>query len=221
MELYIRQRASDGAAPPTRVLLDFDATDDPAHGEQEGAYYHGYYEERILHPLLVFDGETNQFITAVLRCGNTHTSRGALAILKRIVNKAREAWPHVKVEIQADAGFAVPEIYEYCEAEGIDYTIGLITNPRLKALAEPLLERAIRESEEQAGAKVRLLSEGWIKDFKLHLKAERLSCHRFMANQLRILLHAVAYWLMDAFCEGSWWPRELGECSSARSGYGS
>jgi hypothetical protein len=40
---------------PSRVLLDFDATDDPAHGEQEGAYYHGYYEEHILHPLLVFD----------------------------------------------------------------------------------------------------------------------------------------------------------------------
>jgi hypothetical protein len=40
--------------------LDFDATDDPVHGDQEGGYYHGFYEERILHPLLVFDGETNQ-----------------------------------------------------------------------------------------------------------------------------------------------------------------
>jgi DDE family transposase len=247
-ELYIQQRGKDGA--PERILLDFDSTDDPVHGDQEGAYYHGFYKERILHPLLVFDGETNQLITAVLRHGNTHASRGALAILKRIVNKAREAWPQVRIEIRADAGFAVPEIYEYCEAEGIDYTIGLITNPRLETLAEPLLERAIRESEEQAGTKVRLLSEapyralswerprrviykaevlekgtnrrfvvttkteepktlydwyikrgeaeGWIKDFKLHLKAERLSCHRFLANQFRLLLHAVAYWLMDA-----------------------
>jgi hypothetical protein len=38
----------------------------------------------------------------------------------------------------------------------------------------------------------------WIKDFKLHLKADRLSCHRFLANQSRLLLHAAAYWLMDA-----------------------
>ena len=40
--------------------------------------------------------------------------------------------------------------------------------------------------------------ENWIKDFKLHVKADRLSCHRFIANQFRLLLHAAAYWLMDA-----------------------
>ena len=41
-------------------------------------------------------------------------------------------------------------------------------------------------------------SENWIKDFKkLHMKADRLSCHRFIANQFRLLLHAAAYWLMD------------------------
>jgi Transposase DDE domain group 1 len=30
------------------------------------------------------------------------------------------------------------------------------------------------------------------------MKADRLSCHRFLANQFRLLLHACAYWLMDA-----------------------
>ncbi len=40
--------------------------------------------------------------------------------------------------------------------------------------------------------------ENWIKDFKVHVKADRLSCHRFIANQFRLLLHACAYWLMDA-----------------------
>jgi hypothetical protein len=40
-------------------------------------------------------------------------------------------------------------------------------------------------------------SEGWIKDFKRALKADRLSCHRFFANQFRLLLHAAAYWLPD------------------------
>ena len=96
------------------MLLDFDATDDPAHGEQEGAYYHGYYQERILHPLLVFDGDTGQLVTALLRHGNTHASRGALSILKRIVRRLREAWGEgLHIEIRADAGFAVPEIYDY------------------------------------------------------------------------------------------------------------
>jgi len=40
-------------------------------------------------------------------------------------------------------------------------------------------------------------SENWIKDFKLHVKAERLSWPRLVANQFRLLLHACAYWLLD------------------------
>lgn len=155
----------------------------------------------------------------------------------------------MEIEIRADAGFAIPEIYDYCEREAIGYTIGLISNPRLEALAQELLGRAQRESEEHEGEKVRLLSsasyraeswehsrrviykaevlqkgtntrfvvstrsdepeelyewyvrrgeaEGWIKDFKRALKADRLSCHRFFANQFRLLLHAAAYWLLD------------------------
>jgi hypothetical protein len=158
-ELYLRERAKNGA--PKKILLDLDATDDPTHGDQEGAYYHGYYQEHILHPLLVFDGNTGQLITAVLRAGNTHASRGALAVLKRIVRKLREAWGQgLHIEIRADAGFAVPEIYAYCEKESIGYTIGLISNPRLEELAQDLLERAKRESEEREGEKVRLVSSG-------------------------------------------------------------
>ncbi len=250
LELYLTQRRKDGA--PKKVLLDFDATDDPTHGEQEESYYHGYYQEHIYHPLLVFDGDTGELITAVLRAGNTHASRGAVAILKRIVGRLREAWGGgIKIEVRADAGFAVPELYEYCEEEGIGYTIGLISNPRLEALAQDLLEQAKRESEAKAGEKVRLVSgasyqalswersrrviykaevlekgtntrfvvtsrsdeperlynwylrrgesENRIKDFKLALKADRLSCHRFFANQFRLLMHAAAYWLLDTF----------------------
>lgn len=249
LELYLRERGKDGV--PKKVLLDFDATDDPTHGEQEESYYHGYYEEHIYHPLVVFDGDTGELITAVLRAGNTHASRSAVAILKRIVRRLREAWPKVQIEIRADAGFAVPEIYDYCEQEGIGYTIGLISNPRLEEIAQELLERAKREFEAKAQKeKVRLLSsasyqalswehsrrvvykaevlergqnsrfvvtsrsdeperlynwyvrrgesENRIKDFKVALKADRLSCHRFFANQFRLLLHAAAYWLMDA-----------------------
>ena len=40
--------------------------------------------------------------------------------------------------------------------------------------------------------------ENWIKDFKNALQADRLSCSRFAANFLRLLLHAAAYRLMHA-----------------------
>jgi Transposase DDE domain group 1 len=246
-ELYLRERAKNGA--PKKILLDLDATDDPTHGDQESSYYHGYYGQHIYHPLLVFDGESGQLITTVLRAGNTHSSRASVAILKRIAARLKERWPSVEIELRADAGFAVPALYEYCESEGIHYTIGLITNPRLEALAEGLLEEA-KERYEAQKEKVRLLSEDYyraeswdrarrviykaevmtegtntrfvvtnksgkpaelyasyikrgetenrIKDFKVALKADRLSCCSFVANQFRLLLHAAAYWLLDA-----------------------
>jgi hypothetical protein len=133
-ELYVERRGKDGA--PRKILLDFDSTDDPTHGEQEGSYYHGYYEQHMYHPLLVFDGESGHLVTAILRAGNTHASRSAVAVLERIVARLRQKWPEVEIELRADAGFAVPALYEYCEKEGIDYTVGLISNPRLEALAE-------------------------------------------------------------------------------------
>lgn len=129
-ELYVRRRAENGI--PERILLDIDATDDPTYGDQEESYYHGYFKEHIYHPLLVFDGDTGQLITAVLRPGNAHASHGTVAILKRIVALLRAAWPAVEIEIRADAGFAIPSIYDCCEVEGIGYTIGLISNPRLE-----------------------------------------------------------------------------------------
>jgi Transposase DDE domain group 1 len=245
-EIYLRERERDGA--PKKVLLDFDATADPTHGEQEGSFYHGYYGHHIYHPLVVFDGESGHLITALLRAGNTHASNSSVAMLRRMVGRLRQRWPGVHIEMRADAGFAVPSLYDYCEAEGITYTIALITNERLKEMARDLLEEA-REEHERTAHKAKLFGEGtyqaaswekkrrvvykaevmeqgtnrrfvlttrsdepkalyefyarrgeaenWIKDFKLHLKADRLSCHRFIANQFRLLLHACAYWLMD------------------------
>ena len=249
-ELYLRERGKKGV--PEKILLDFDSTDDPTHGDQEGSYYHGYYGQHMYHPLLVFDGQSGHLLTALLRAGNTHGSNSAVALLKRIVGRLRNRWPEVEIELRADAGFAVPALYDYCEAEGITYTVGLITNVRLEELAEDLLEEAKRRYADQPeprekvklfcqgtyraasweherrvvykaevmekGTNTRFLvstrpegpkdlyefyakrgeSENWIKDFKLHLKADRLSCSRFVANQFRLLLHACAYWLMDA-----------------------
>src|SRR4051794_15626975 len=122
--VYLRERERSG--PPTRVLLDLDGTADPTYGKQEGTAYHGYFRQHMYHPLLVFDGETDQLVTAVLRPGNAHGARGAVAVLKRLVRALRERWPGVAVEVRADSGFAVPEVYAYCEAAGLTYTIGLV-----------------------------------------------------------------------------------------------
>lgn len=246
-ELYLRERERDGV--PTHIVLDLDGTDDPTHGQQEGSAYHGYYRHHMYHPLLVFDGETHQLITAVLRPGNTHGSAGVVAVLKRVVRALRARWPAVTIEIRMDSGGAVPAIYDWCEQAGITYTIGLISNPRLSALAAPLAAEAQRQRAETGAEKIRLCgetayqAESWdhprrvivkaealprgpntrfvvttrpdppeplyawyvargdgenaIKDLKGACFADRLSDHRFWANQFRLLLHAAAYWLLD------------------------
>ena len=174
-EIYLTEREREGA--PKKVLLDFDATADPTHGEQEGSFYHGYYGQHIYHPLLVFDGESGHLITALLRAGNTHASNSSVALLKRIVCRLRSRWAGVHIEMRADAGFAVPAIYDYCEQQGITYTIALITNERLKEMAGELLEEA-REEHERTAHKAKLFAEGtyqaasWEKKRRVVYKAE-------------------------------------------------
>jgi DDE family transposase len=248
-EVYLRERERAGA--PKRIVLDLDGTDDPTHGQQQGSAYHGYYRQHRYHPLLVFDGETGPLVTAILRPGAAHAGHGAKAILKHLVRAVRARWPGVAIEVRADSGFARPEVYGYCEAERLTYTIGLVPNPRLEALAAPLLAEARRRRADAGdAAKVRLVgeapyraaswprdrrvvvkaellakgpntrfvvtnrpdpaaavyawytdrgeTENWIKDLKAACFADRLSCHRFLANQVRLLLHAAAYCLLDA-----------------------
>jgi hypothetical protein len=156
LEVYLRAREQGGV--PVHILLDIDSTDDPTQGEQEGSRYHGYFGQHMLHPLLIFDGETDHLICAILRPGNAHAGQGSVAVLRRLVDLLRAAWPGVTIEIRADSGFALPALYAYCEGYGITYTIGLIPNPRLEAVAAPLLAEA-QQHQAETGEKVRLAGD--------------------------------------------------------------
>ncbi|HLZ22553.1 MAG TPA: IS1380 family transposase [Ktedonobacterales bacterium] len=176
--LYIRERQRTGV--PTHLVLDIDGTDDPIHGNQEGGAYHGFYREHMYHPVLVFDGQTDQLITAVLRPGRCHESRFVVLILRRLLKRLRAVWPQVTIELRADSGFAVPRLYAWCEANGLTYTIGMIPNRRLVVIAAPLLSQALAQSQAQGGSKVRLAGETayqartWIHPRRVVYKAEAL-----------------------------------------------
>ena len=178
-EIYLRERGRAG--PPERIRIDLDGTDDPAHGEQEGVAYHGYYRQHMYHPLLVFDSDTGQAITAVLRPGNAHASRFVVLVLRRVLRRLRAVWPDVAVEIRADSGFATPRLFAWCAANEVAYTIGIGTNPRLAALAAPLLAAAQAHSDAAGGAKVRLVGDApyqagtWPHPRRVVIKAEILA----------------------------------------------
>jgi hypothetical protein len=180
---YLEQRERNGHAQgaPGYVLLDFDSTDDPTHGEQEGSAYHGYYRQHMYHPLLVFVGTRNQLIGARLRPGNAHASWDAVDEAQRIVRAIRERWPGVAIDLRADGGFAVPDLYDFCEAERMEYAIGLIPNARLEDLAAPLVALA-STTYEHTQQPVRLIgetryqAESWPHSRRVIIKAE-VSAH--------------------------------------------
>jgi hypothetical protein len=97
--VYLQERERGGV--PEHLLRDLDGTDDPTHGAQEGSSYHGSYRQHLYHPLLVFDGDTNHLITAVLRPGTVHARHGVVSILRRLVTALRRRWPGVHIELRA------------------------------------------------------------------------------------------------------------------------
>ena len=134
----------------------------------------------MYHPLLLFDGETDQLITAVLRPGTCHAGRGIVAILRRVVRAMQARWPGCRSSSAVTSGFAIPALYDYLEEQRIDYTIGLATNSRLEALAAPQLAQAT-EQHAETGEKVRLLGEtqyaagSWEHERRVIIKTEVLA----------------------------------------------
>jgi hypothetical protein len=135
----------------------------------------------MYHPLLIFDGDTGQLITAILRPGNAHASRFLVRILKTLLRLLRGRWPQVTVELRADSGFASPRLYSFCDREHLAYTIGLASNSRLEPLAQDLLAQAIAERQKTGAEKVRLVGESpyqagsWDKERRVIYKAEALA----------------------------------------------
>ena len=56
-EVIVEQFIASHPQPPKELVLDFDATNDPLHGNQEGRFFHGYYDCYCFLPLYVYCGE--------------------------------------------------------------------------------------------------------------------------------------------------------------------
>src|ERR1700732_4125741 len=116
---------------PNEIILDLDATDDPAHGEQEGRYFHGYYDCYCYLPLYVFCGR--HLLAAKLRPASIDGAAGSVEEVARIVAQIRRQWPHVRILVRADSGFAREELMAWCEANGVHFLLGLAKTDRLIA----------------------------------------------------------------------------------------
>jgi Transposase DDE domain group 1 len=180
------------AQAPQEIILDLDATDDPLHGNQEGRFFHGYYGQYCYLPLYIFCGEF--LLVARLRPSNIDASAGSLEELQRIVKQIREVWPNVHIVVRGDSGFCREELMAWCEAEHVDYVLGLAKNERLKKKIKKELKQAERQYRETKNV-ARVFKQfyyktrkSWSKRRRVVAKAEYLEKGenpRFVVTSLR------------------------------------
>jgi hypothetical protein len=181
-----RLKGKHGGVLPAEVTLDLDATDDPAHGNQQLVLFHGYYGQHQYLPLVISEPTTRHVFSVWLRPGSVHAALGADDDLRRVIDALRAVRPDIKIHVRGDAAFGVPWMYAACEAGGGggSYTFGLSTNPRLRAMAEGLMARAVA-AYERTGQKQRLFTsftyraETWDRERVVVAKAE---CHAAGSN---------------------------------------
>jgi hypothetical protein len=165
--------------PPTEIVLDLDATDDPVHGAQEGRFFHGYYGCYCYLPLYIFAGE--HLLGARLRAANIDASAGAVDEVDRIVAQLRAAWPTVRITLRADSGFCRDALMTWAEVHAVDYVLGLAKNARLIAVIPDELAAAAAQCA-ATGAPARVFAErtyqthdSWSRARRVVAKAEQLT----------------------------------------------
>lgn len=234
-----------------QIVLDMDSTADPTYGQQEFSFYNGCYERTVYHPLLLFERGTGYLLAAHLRRGEVSSSRGVVAVLRRVVRFLRQRFSGVPIRVVGDAGLAIPSLYLFCEEQNIEYTVGIGTNISFRPRGECLLEKAerrwlrhhtplrlyssfrhrgkrwrchcrricVKAERNSSGGRASFVitncrgtakeivafyhgrgeCENRIEELKNGFAADRLSCHRFLANAFRLLLHTAAYNLVVLF----------------------
>jgi hypothetical protein len=236
--------------PPAAVTLDIDDTVDVVHGHQQLSLFNSHYDERCFLPIHVYDTAASRPVAMLLRPGKTPSGDEVHRHLRRLVRRIRSHWPTTRLTIRGDGHYGRPEVMAWCEANSVDFILGLPGNAVLSRLveiaaddvrvrrAEAEAEIVRRYTETRYGAKswgcerrvaarieaspqgldIRYVvtnleggSAEWLYDtlycargqaenlIKLHksqLASDRTSCRSALANQVRLVLHTAAYWLM-------------------------
>lgn len=163
--------------PPKELVLDFDATDDPVHGNQVNRFFHGYYDGYCFLPLYVFCG--HHLLCAYLRPANIDPATHSWAILALLVKRFRQVWPEVKIIFRGDSGFCRWKMLRWCDKHDVSYLVGLTRNSRLKEMAKPFTDQAEQqfkaaESKQRLFADVEYGAYTWDKQRRVIVKAEHL-----------------------------------------------
>lgn len=143
IEIFLDHFPCRGRRGPREIVIDVDATDDPLHGEQEGRFFNGFYDEYCYLPLYFFVGQFP--LWAELITSDTDPADAVVPALKVIIPMIRKRWPKTQIILRGDSGFCRPQILDWCEEEEnhVLYVIGVPKNTRLiRAIGGSLREVA-------------------------------------------------------------------------------
>jgi len=235
---------------PRELVLDLDSTDDPTHGTQQLAFFHGGFNQHMYHPLCWFEAGTGLLLRTWLRPGLDRCATFVVEDLGYLLPKLRARFPQSRVLLRADAGMATPAVEAALEREHIDYVLGIGVNAVFrKRVARPVARAEARYARTRRpvhmrtsfrhrarswphqrrilvkidvtamGLNLRFMvtnrqgraadliawydargtAENRIKELKLEVHADRLSCHRFRANAARLQFHTLALLVLAYF----------------------
>lgn len=176
-EVIVERFIASFATPPEELVLDFDATDDPLYGKQEGRFFHGYYDSYCFLPLYVFCGE--QLLVAYLRPSKIDGAKHAWAVLALLVKRLRRAFPAVRIVLRGDSGFCRDRILTWCERHSVGYCVGLAMNSRLNAVTASTRARlagqfALTREKQRAFEEFRYAAKSWHTERRVIARLEHM-----------------------------------------------
>jgi hypothetical protein len=182
-ELLVKVFIESHQSAPGEIVLDVDTTDLPLHGQQEGRFFHGYYDNYCYLPLYVFCGD--HVLCARLREANHDAAFGCLTEIKRIVAQIGAAWPEVKIVLRGDSGFCRNELMSWCEANRVEFVFGMARNQRLRKIIGAQMHEATGQWN-KTGKPARVFTEfdyqtrktkkgGWDRPRRVVAKAEHIA----------------------------------------------
>ncbi len=188
-EVFVEQFIASHKNPPPEIVLDFDATDDPVHGQQEERFFHGFYDHYCFLPLYVFCGQ--HLLAAYLRPSNIDPAKHSRAILKLIVKRLRQVWPDVRIIFRGDSGFCRWRLLRWCDRHNVGYVVGIARNPVLERLAEPFMQESKKifdqtQEKQRHFHEIRYAAKTWDRERRIIIKAEHLkqgpNCRLLVTN---------------------------------------
>jgi len=190
------------------VTLDIDDTVDVVHGHQQLSLFNAHYDERCFLPIHVYDTATSRPVAILLRPGKTPSGVEIRNHLRRLIRRIRQHWPRTRITIRGDSHYGRPEVMAWCEANGVDYILGLAGNNAVRRLFDAAADDVcVRRAETQAPAlrryaETRYGAKSWGRTRRVAARIEASTMGLDIRTVVTSLQAGSAEWLYDTlYCE--------------------